>query len=197
MKKHYWGIFLFIAISSLLFTGCGAAIFEGLLGAAAEEAVVSTMARGVVANVARRTVMSSIARAGVRYAAVEAGAGAATIAITDEVLLNATLSRMALGAGSMLLIPLDNNTTLKAKVVDSNTIRVNGEDFDVPGNIYVVNTENLNVRSGPSIAYAVVATLGKKKVVFVDETTSDGWAKVNYGYNSSGYMKAHYLSPVH
>ena len=196
MKNYHFVFVLFLAASSLLFTGCGAFALESLLGVATEEVIAANMARGIAGSVARRAMTGSLARAGVRYAAVEAGAAATGIVVADEALLNAALSSMFLAAGATLVVPLDEHTNLKAKVIDENTIQVNGQYFDVPGAIYVVATAGLNVRTGPSKDYESITVLHKNQVVFVDATTENGWARVNYGYNQSGYMKKSLLSAI-
>ena len=56
-----------------------------------------------------------------------------------------------------------------------------------------VNTDGLNVRTGPSTSYATIGKLNKgTRVEVISE--SDGWSKINYNnktaYVSSGYLKA-------
>ncbi len=56
-----------------------------------------------------------------------------------------------------------------------------------------VNTDGLNVRTGPSTSYATIGTLNKgTRVEVISE--SAGWSKINYNnktaYVSSGYLKA-------
>ena len=68
---------------------------------------------------------------------------------------------------------------------------------------YYVNTQSLNVRSGPSSTYELLGTLSYAESVTVLDTYTNGWTKIQYSffdpYSSSfntryGYVAGNYLS---
>lgn len=60
--------------------------------------------------------------------------------------------------------------------------------------VQMVNTDSLNVRSGPGTTYSVIGSLNKgTKVEVLSE--SNGWSKINYN-NGIGYVSTVYLSNI-
>ena len=78
---------------------------------------------------------------------------------------------------------LSNNTSN-----DNNT----GNDANTSLEIKIVNTDSLNVRSGPSTSYSKLGTLSKgSKVEVISE--SNGWSKIKYN-GKEAYVSSMYLS---
>ncbi|SCH07312.1 SH3 domain-containing protein [Romboutsia sp. 1001713B170207_170306_H8] len=71
---------------------------------------------------------------------------------------------------------------------DNNT----GNDTNTSVEIKIVNTDSLNVRSGPSTSYSKLGTLSKgSKVEVISE--SNGWSKITYN-GKEAYVSSMYLS---
>lgn len=72
------------------------------------------------------------------------------------------------------------------------------DDLGVDAAVYVVNTQLLNVRSGPSTAYQVKYKLGFGEEVKLLEISDDQWAKIwiemDAGERIMGYVPVSYLS---
>jgi uncharacterized protein YgiM (DUF1202 family) len=64
---------------------------------------------------------------------------------------------------------------------------------EVSGSYAAYTTANLNIRSGPSVSYAVQSWLSKGEYVTV-LFSSDGWSRILYNGSQIGYVTTSYLS---
>ena len=81
------------------------------------------------------------------------------------------------------------------KAVSTSTPDINTEDkTETYKEIKVVNTDGLNVRTGPSTSYQSIAKIDKgTKVEVISE--SNGWSKINYN-NKTAYVATRYLDSI-
>ena len=58
----------------------------------------------------------------------------------------------------------------------------------VVNNVYKINTDTLNIRSGDDISYNKVGTISFGQYIFVTSISSNGWAKFYKGYVNTNYI---------
>ncbi len=86
---------------------------------------------------------------------------------------------------------------VSSRYLDSSNSSNNGSNDNSVGTVKetkVVNTDSLNVRSGPSTSYSKLGTLAKgTKVGVISE--SNGWSKILYN-NKEAYVSSQYLDDI-
>ena len=86
---------------------------------------------------------------------------------------------------------------VSSRYLDSSNSSNNGSNDNSVGTVKetkVVNTDSLNVRSGPSTSYSKLGTLAKgTKVGVISE--SNGWSKILYN-NKEAYVSSQYLDEI-
>ena len=86
---------------------------------------------------------------------------------------------------------------VSSRYLDSSNSSNNGSNDSSVGTVKetkVVNTDSLNVRSGPSTSYSKIGTLAKgTKVGVISE--SNGWSKILYN-NKEAYVSSQYLDDI-
>ena len=81
---------------------------------------------------------------------------------------------------------------VSSRYLDAESSNSSDGSTDVKTEIKVVNTESLNVRSGPSTSYSKLGTLSKgTKVEVLSE--SNGWSKIKYN-GKEAYVSSQYLN---
>lgn len=65
----------------------------------------------------------------------------------------------------------------------------------VPNNSYAYTTDDLNLRTGPGVGYAVIMNIPPRSRVYVNWKYNSTWYNVSYG-GATGYVNSTYLSPT-
>jgi uncharacterized protein YgiM (DUF1202 family) len=175
-----------LIFAALMFSGCAAGVALELTALEAAEISVIESA--------------SLARAGI---AMEAGAarGAATLVVADEVAFNNVLARTRLAAGNMVEIQVPKRGWQNlGRVVRGNRIQIldlQGKEILLEGELMEVERCNLlNLRTGPGKDFPSITTVHRNQLVINLGRSENGWVKVRYADNQTGWMRDTYLLPV-
>jgi uncharacterized protein YgiM (DUF1202 family) len=174
--------FAFLAI--VMFSNCAAV---GLLA----EAEIATLTSVGVRAVATRVAVGS---------AVRAGAARTSLMIADEALFSARASRIVLtrqGSRRFFRTQINNSEKNVLEVLNNRTLRTveSGQILNLPGDLYVVNTKGLNVRTGPGANYDKVAVVTKGRPLAVT-SRKDGWSETWVTDEIKGWVKDQFIDAV-
>ncbi len=187
MNSHsHFRQFILFSIAAIafaqIFSGCAAA---GLFTAGETAALTSFGVR----TVATRAIAGTAARAAVART---------SLIVADEAFFGTQAARMTLTRQG-------SKTFLKSAATGANVIEIlskrsfrtveSGQIINLPGDVYLVNTKGLNVRSGPGTNHPVVAQLTKERPVSVI-SRKDGWVEAWITDEIKGWVAEKFLDAL-
>jgi uncharacterized protein YgiM (DUF1202 family) len=155
-------------LASTYLSGCA------LMG---EAAIGGTLGRTVLTNAARSE-LALLGRSGLRVAGTE-------LVVADATAFRGALSglRMQRSAfGRTQLVARGESTAFAEVLPGGNRLKLlrTGQQVELPGTLYRVNSNQVNVRSGPGLEFQAFRQVGRDRLVLL-ETCESGWCRVQLG----------------
>ena len=177
--------FVILILYAIILYSCEAALLEGV------------EAEGVVGELATEGITAEDMGL-LRESGVELNA-AGDLVVTNETAFCSELERVRIEEstlGSSRLYLFSENEPF-AEVIDKNKIKLTkyNKVLELPGDIYKVKGNNVNVRSGPGLNYQVFKKVSTGQIVLV-KAEENGWSTVQLGDRTFGYISTALLAVI-